>query len=92
MSLSDLLNALDGVSLHEGRILMTTNHIDRLEAALIRAGRADRKVKLPNADKDVTSQLFRMVFKQLTTDSKFEGLANEFAGKVPALEFSPAAI
>ncbi|CAM1503416.1 Fc.00g081920.m01.CDS01 [Cosmosporella sp. VM-42] len=94
VSLSGLLNALDGVSSHEGRILiMTTNHIDRLDAALIRAGRADRKVKLPNADKDMASQLFCMVFKQpATDDDKVEVLANEFAGKVPALEFSPAEI
>lgn len=48
---------------------MTTNHIELLEAALIRAGHADSKVKLPNADKDVTSQLFHMVFKQPTTDN-----------------------
>ncbi|OJD10777.1 hypothetical protein AJ78_08307, partial [Emergomyces pasteurianus Ep9510] len=40
VSLSTLLNALDGVSSQEGRLLiMTTNHIERLDDALIRPGR-----------------------------------------------------
>ncbi|KAK0703077.1 hypothetical protein B0T26DRAFT_598248, partial [Lasiosphaeria miniovina] len=51
--LSDLLNALDGVASQEGRVLMmTTNYIEHLDPALIRAGRADQKIELPNANKD----------------------------------------
>jgi chaperone BCS1 len=39
VSLSALLNVLDGVGSQEGRILiMTKNHAERLEAALIRPG------------------------------------------------------
>ena len=37
-----VLNAIDGVGSHEGQILiMTTNHITRLDEALIRPGRVD---------------------------------------------------
>lgn len=43
--------------------MMTTNHLDYLDPALIRAGRVDRKIELPNADKDVMSRLFCMIFK-----------------------------
>ncbi|KDR14433.1 mitochondrial chaperone BCS1 isoform X1 [Zootermopsis nevadensis] len=44
VTLSGLLNCLDGVASTEARILfMTTNYIDRLDAALIRPGRVDLK-------------------------------------------------
>ncbi|KAK5732898.1 Complex III assembly protein translocase and chaperone [Elasticomyces elasticus] len=47
---SGLLNALDGVASAEERmIFMTTNHIDRLDDALIRPGRVDMTVHLDNA-------------------------------------------
>ena len=39
LTFSGLLNAIDGVTSTEGRILfMTTNHVDRLDPALIRPG------------------------------------------------------
>ncbi|KAI6864749.1 hypothetical protein KC338_g5329 [Hortaea werneckii] len=47
---SGLLNALDGVASAEERIIfMTTNHLDRLDDALIRPGRVDMTVHLGNA-------------------------------------------
>jgi chaperone BCS1 len=47
---SGLLNALDGVASAEERVIfMTTNHIDRLDDALIRPGRVDMTVHLDNA-------------------------------------------
>jgi mitochondrial chaperone BCS1 len=46
ISLSGLLNAIDGVASHEGRILvMTTNYPEKLDDALIRPGRVDMQVK-----------------------------------------------
>nr|XP_033799845.1 mitochondrial chaperone BCS1 isoform X2 [Geotrypetes seraphini] len=44
LTFSGLLNALDGVASTEARIVfMTTNHIERLDPALIRPGRVDVK-------------------------------------------------
>ncbi|XP_036110135.1 mitochondrial chaperone BCS1 isoform X3 [Molossus molossus] len=44
LTFSGLLNALDGVASTEARIVfMTTNHVDRLDPALIRPGRVDLK-------------------------------------------------
>ena len=49
-SFSGLLNALDGVGAQEGRIVvLTTNHRERLDPALIRPGRVDLEVELGNA-------------------------------------------
>jgi chaperone BCS1 len=62
--LSALLNVINGVASQEGRILiMTTNYIARLNKALIRPGRADKKVELGLADKKMTADLFYLVFK-----------------------------
>ena len=42
LTFSGLLNAIDGVTSSEGRILfMTTNYIERLDPALVRPGRVD---------------------------------------------------
>lgn len=44
VTLSGLLNAIDGLTAREGRILfMTSNHPDTLDPALIRPGRIDRR-------------------------------------------------
>ena len=43
--LSALLNVLDGVASYEGRVLIITiNHVEKLNADLVRPGRTDRKV------------------------------------------------
>ncbi|KAK4232963.1 putative mitochondrial chaperone BCS1-B, partial [Achaetomium macrosporum] len=95
LSLKELFNALDGVSAHEGRLLMmTTNHIDHLDPALIRAGRVDKKIALLNADKDVMFRLFCLIFKQVggdildpeqpvEDDETVEQYTREFASKIP---------
>ncbi|KAF2786732.1 mitochondrial chaperone BCS1 [Melanomma pulvis-pyrius CBS 109.77] len=64
VSLSTLLNVLDGLASSEGRLLiMTTNHIERLDPALIRPGRVDMKAELYLADEDMINQLFYFVYK-----------------------------
>lgn len=46
VTFSGLLNALDGAAAQEGRLLfMTTNHIEKLDSALIRPGRCDYRLK-----------------------------------------------
>jgi chaperone BCS1 len=69
VSLSSLLNVIDGVGSQEGRIMiMTTNHITRLDEALIRPGRVDKKVELGLADKKITVDLFYLVFMPVKGD------------------------
>ena len=48
---SDLLNVIDGVVATEGRLLvLTTNHPERLDPALVRKGRIDREFHLSWAE------------------------------------------
>lgn len=63
ISLSGLLNAIDGVASHEGRVLiMTTNFPDKLDDALIRPGRIDMKVGFTNASRAQIAELFTRMY------------------------------
>jgi len=63
LTFSGFLNALDGVTSSEGRLLiMTTNHINRLDEALIRPGRADHHFEFKNASQEQALELFRRFF------------------------------
>ena len=70
ISLSGLLNAIDGVASHEGRVLlMTTNFPDKLDEALIRPGRVDMKVKFTNATRSQICELFTRMYSADTPAS-----------------------
>lgn len=70
LSLSGLLNALDGVAASEGRILFaTTNHLERLDPALSRPGRMDVWIEFKNANRWQTEQLFNNFFPAASVDS-----------------------
>ena len=63
VTLSGLLNVIDGPTSQEGRLLvMTTNHIEALDAALIRPGRIDKKVYLGHVTQHNAAKLFFRVF------------------------------
>ncbi|KAK5119868.1 hypothetical protein LTR85_007194 [Meristemomyces frigidus] len=90
ISLSGLLNAIDGVATHEGRVLiMTTNHPENLDPALVRPGRVDRKVEFRLAMKEQVRELFtRMYAASETAPEKLRigGAANGTAKKGPITE------
>jgi chaperone BCS1 len=87
VTLSGLLNALDGPLTSEGRILfVTTNHPERLDPALRGEGRLDVHVKLTYADRDQIIRLFLRFFPDRTEEAEL------FAEIVPAGALSPAAI
>ena len=102
VTLSGLLNVLYGVSSQEGRIfIMTTNHIEHLDEALIRPGRSDKKNHFKLTDQSISTQLFRTLFKQLPNqrqwieeydDETNEAFARDFSSQVPDQVFSPAEV
>lgn len=69
-SMSGLLNALDGISTPDGMIvIMTSNHREELDEALLRSGRVDVNEKIGYVDDE---QLCRLA--SYLTGSKIEGL------------------
>lgn len=74
VTLSGLLNMLDGVASSEARILfMTTNYIDRLDPALIRPGRVDVKEYIGPASNFQLAEIFRRFYPEANKQ-----LAEEF--------------
>ena len=66
ISLSGLLNAIDGVSSNEGRILiMTTNNPEALDKALIRPGRVDMHVTFALPTSVEIQELYLSMYKDM---------------------------
>ncbi|KAF6839386.1 mitochondrial chaperone bcs1 [Colletotrichum plurivorum] len=88
ISLSGLLNILDGTSSQEGRILiMTTNHAEHLDKALLRPGRVDMTVNFTLSDRTMSAAIFRNIFSNLCKEVKSQGAAGG-ACKAPRRTFS----
>jgi mitochondrial chaperone BCS1 len=69
VSMSGLLNAIDGVASQEGRVLvMTTNHPEKLDDALVRPGRVDMKIEFALANKQQSRELFMRMYCEDTQD------------------------
>lgn len=63
LTLSALLNCVDGPMAKEGRILiMTSNHPERIDPALTRPGRVDMTVEFPVAGAAEAARLFERFF------------------------------
>ena len=85
LTLSGLLNAIDGVFTCHGRILiMTTNHPEVLDTALIRPGRVDSKYLFSNCNKEQIKGLYEMFFNCSVDEEKLKNIRND--------EYSPAHI
>ena len=79
ISLSGLLNALDGVGAQEGRLLFaTTNRYKTLDAALRRPGRMDVHVEFKLVSQYQAAQLFkRFYMPDVSTPTKIEDVADD---------------
>lgn len=78
VTFSGLLNTLDGVASSEERIVfMTTNHLDRLDPALVRPGRVDVKQEIGLASKSQLQKMYTRFYPD-----QIPSCAEEFADKV----------
>lgn len=89
VTLSGLLNALDGVAAADGQIvIMTTNCQEKLDSALIRPGRIDLRCEFGMASKAQVEAIFNRFYPDL--GSLF--LLSQFASVIPEKKFSMASI
>jgi chaperone BCS1 len=69
VTLSGLLNALDGLGSREGRItFITSNHAELLDPALIRPGRVDKQYELGFLDEPEARRMFNRFFPETPVD------------------------
>ena len=60
ISLSSILNVMDGIRENHGRIMVfTSNHYDKLDPALTRSGRIDIEINLDLSDINVINDIFK---------------------------------
>ncbi|KAJ5887112.1 hypothetical protein N7504_011159 [Penicillium tannophilum] len=84
ITLSGLLNVIDGVAASEGRILvMTSNHPEKLDAALLRPGRVDLSIAFGYTSQEAIEELFTSIYMAMDGDSPrtsaAQRLSNEHA-------------
>ena len=85
ITLSGLLNALDGIISTPGRILiMTSNKPEVLDEALIRPGRLDVKYKFDFCTKDQIKEMYQLFFNCEAQQDKIN--------QIKAQEYSPSHI
>ena len=73
VTFSGLLNALDGVASAEERIVfLTTNHVDRLDSALVRPGRVDMAVRLGEATRWQLAKMWDRFYGEFDEQGTFK--------------------
>lgn len=105
VTLSGMLNILDGPASVDGRlVVMTSNSPDALDAALLRPGRIDSKILFGYTTKEVSSQIFLHIFNKTSDEITFDEddnithpspeellcMAEQFAACIPETKISPA--
>lgn len=66
----ELLNQLDGFEANNNiKILMATNRLDILDPALIRPGRIDRKIKIPNPNTEGRLAILKIHLRKIKVES-----------------------
>lgn len=83
LTFSGLLNVLDGLNSTSGLItIITTNHLEKLDPALIRSGRIDKVIKLDLPTDDLIREMIGRFItasseqEQVFTEIKSEGLVS----------------
>lgn len=104
ISLSGLLNVIDGIASTEGRILiMTTNAVETLDPALVRPGRIDMVINFELLTQADARELFILMYQgsasceqhsktKVVDPSVLANLAERFAKQIPDKVFSPAEV
>jgi len=76
LTFTGLLNGLDGIGNAVGQLfVLSTNHLERLDPALIRSGRVDRKFEFSHC----TDEALQLMFQRFYPDTK---LGEEFVAAV----------
>lgn len=87
-STNDLLNIMDGVLSKNAQIMvvMTTNHIEKINPAMLRPGRLDAVITLLPPDAEAVERLLRIYGRGLIGDKEdLSEVAKSLDGSIPAM-------
>src|SRR5262245_10764016 len=85
---NDVLNTIDGVNVkgREVMVILTTNHVDRINQAMLRYGRLDTIISIPAPDAEAASKLVRLYARnQLEPGIDLTAVGYDLAGQIPAM-------
>lgn len=85
---NDLINEIDGIVGKRDEIItvLTTNHADKIEKAMLRPGRLDAVISLRPPEPDTVIRLINhYVGDQLAPDADLSAAAELLAGQIPAV-------
>lgn len=85
ITLDDILNVFDGIRECPGRIIIiSSNHYDKLDSALVRPGRIDIKLEMGYTSKNTIKAMYKTFYH--------EEIPDKILQKIPENKFTPAEI
>ena len=84
---NDLLNTIDGVLTKNAEVItvLTTNHVEKLEVAMLRPGRLDAVISVKAPGAEAVTKLLQQYTRDLMADGEnFEKVSQMLAGHIPA--------
>lgn len=88
MELDDILNQIDGIDAKNTEIItiLTTNHVEGINKAMMRPGRLDAVISILPPDKEAAEKLVRIYARDLLDeDEDLTDASSELAGQIPAV-------
>jgi transitional endoplasmic reticulum ATPase len=87
-SIDEILNTIDGVDTKSEEIItvLTTNHLEKINQAMLRPGRLDSVVIINPPDVKAAGRLIKLYGRGLLAeDFNYEAAGEELAGRLPAI-------
>jgi transitional endoplasmic reticulum ATPase len=84
---NDLLNTIDGIVTKDAEVIavMTTNHVEDINKAMLRPGRLDSVISITPPDAQGIDRLLRLYGRDLIPEEEpLEEVCNDLAGQIPA--------
>jgi transitional endoplasmic reticulum ATPase len=88
VSVDDLLNTIDGIESKHGEIItvLTSNHVENINKAMLRPGRLDAVISVTAPDADTAIRLVRQYARGLiASDVDLAPVGELLGGKIPAV-------
>ena len=88
LTLDDLLNLWDGIRENTGRIMIiTSNHYNKLDPALIRPGRIDIPICLDNASRSTISEMYQHYYGLQMDENDLDVIPDKFYSPAEIINF-----
>ncbi|EFO7976593.1 ATP-binding protein [Salmonella enterica] len=88
VEMDDILNILDGIDTKAAKIItvLTTNHLDRINPAMLRPGRLDAIINVNAPDAEAVERLIRLYGEgTIAADTDLRAAGELLAGTIPAV-------